>query len=84
VFSNLMGNALLRGDPAAPVTVRAQVAGRDVSIEVHNDGPAIPAELQATIFNPFRRGERDSRSSTAAVSLCDPATRKERPSRSRC
>jgi signal transduction histidine kinase len=66
VFSNLVGNALLHGDAATPVTVRAQVAGRAVSFEVHNDGPAIPAELQATIFNPFRRGERDSRSSNTA------------------
>jgi len=30
---------------------------------VHNGGPPIPDEIQSTIFSPFRRGERDSRSS---------------------
>jgi len=29
---------------------------------VHNAGPLIPQELQAALFNPFRRGERESRS----------------------
>jgi signal transduction histidine kinase len=37
-----------------------------VEVEVHNLGPAIPAALQTTLFNPFRRGERDSRSSRTA------------------
>jgi len=40
--------------------------GRCVSIGVHNEGPPIPAEVQRTIFSPFRRGERESRSSKTA------------------
>lgn len=63
VFSNLIGNALLYGDPATPVTIDARNDGRLVSVEVHNGGVPIPDDLQSTIFSPFRRGERDSRSS---------------------
>jgi PAS domain S-box-containing protein len=70
VFSNLISNALLYGDPAKPVSVRTQWEGRFVLVDVHNDGSPIPAELQSTIFNPFRRGERDSRSpKTAGLGL---------------
>ncbi len=61
VFSNLIGNALLHGDPARPVTVDARVEGRAVSVNVHNEGTPIPEEAQASIFDPFRRGDRDGR-----------------------
>ena len=66
VFSNLIGNALLYGDPATPVTVDGRIEERVVSIAVHNDGEPIPAEMQPTIFSPFRRGERDSRTAKTA------------------
>jgi hypothetical protein len=63
VFSNLIGNALAHGDPAAPVTVEAHVGARFISVDVHNEGPPIPVALQAILFSPFRRGERDGRTS---------------------
>jgi len=63
VFSNLIGNALLHGDPATPVTIDGRIEGRFVSVEIHNDGAPIPDQMQPMIFSPFRRGERDSRSS---------------------
>jgi PAS domain S-box-containing protein len=63
VFSNLIGNALLYGDPATPVGVDGRVDGDLVLVDVHNGGPSIPDEIQSAIFSPFRRGERDSRSS---------------------
>ncbi len=66
VFSNLIGNAILHGDSAFPVAVRAIERPGAVVVNVHNAGPAIPAELQAALFNPFRRGERDSRTSKTA------------------
>lgn len=66
VFSNLLGNALLYGDPAKPVTVEARADDLGVHVEVHNDGPSIPADVQPTVFSPFRRGERDSRTSKTA------------------
>ena len=66
VFSNLIGNALLYSAPNTPVSVVVRALPGSVAIDVHNDGPPIPAALQATLFNPFRRGERDSRSSKTA------------------
>ena len=66
VFSNLVGNALFYGDRSRPVTVQGRMAGRLVSVDVHNEGPPIPAALQATIFDPFRRGPRDKGDSKAA------------------
>jgi signal transduction histidine kinase len=62
VFSNLIGNALAHGDPDKPVTVTAGAEGVRVWVQVHNEGPPIPQELQSTLFNPFRLGERSSRS----------------------
>jgi PAS domain S-box-containing protein len=66
VFSNLIGNALLYGDPATPITIDGRIEGRVALVDVHNDGDPIPDEIQATIFSPFRRGERDSRTSKTA------------------
>ena len=62
VFSNLIGNALAHGDPDKPVTVTAGAEALRVWVQVHNEGPPIPQELQSALFNPFRMGERSSRS----------------------
>jgi len=61
VFSNLIGNAILHGDPATEVTVHAKIDEHAVIILVHNEGEPIPADIQRKIFDPFRRGERESR-----------------------
>jgi PAS domain S-box-containing protein len=66
VFSNLVGNALAYGDPEKPVVVRGRIEGRFVVVDVHNEGSPIPEDLQAAIFNPFRRGQQDSPSSKRA------------------
>ena len=63
VFSNLIGNAIHYGDQHRPVIVTGRVAAQAVVVEVHNEGPPIPEEIQPTLFNAFRRGERESRSS---------------------
>jgi PAS domain S-box-containing protein len=66
VFSNLVGNALTYGEPEQPVVVRARVESRFVVVDVHNDGPPIPDDLRAVIFDPFRRGQQDTSSSRRA------------------
>lgn len=66
VFSNLIGNALVHGDEAQPVTVEARAEGRTVVVDVHNDGPPIPAHVQSRLFDPFRRGDRESRTAKTA------------------
>ncbi|HWZ91568.1 MAG TPA: PAS domain S-box protein [Polyangiaceae bacterium] len=61
VFSNLIGNAIDHGEASKPVTVEARVDGQAVEVAVHNEGEPIPSDIQPTLFDPFRRGERDSR-----------------------
>jgi hypothetical protein len=66
VFSNLIGNAILHGEPSKPVVVSAQLDADGVHILVHNEGKPIPPESQAQLFDPFRRGERESRTAKTA------------------
>jgi PAS domain S-box-containing protein len=61
VFSNLVGNAIHYGDPRRPVTIDVREDGPDVIVAVHNEGPPISEALQTELFSPFRRGERDSK-----------------------
>ncbi|MFT3693820.1 MAG: CHASE3 domain-containing protein [Kofleriaceae bacterium] len=58
VVSNLVGNALAHG--VGNVSIRTAAQGRDVVLSVHNFGPAIPADLQAHLFEPFRSGTEES------------------------
>jgi PAS domain S-box-containing protein len=64
VFSNLIANAIHYGSSEHPITVASRQDGNSVAVEVHNHGVPIPEELQAKLFNPFRRGTRDSRTAT--------------------
>jgi PAS domain S-box-containing protein len=66
VFSNLIGNAISHGGPGRAVTVEGVREETFISVTVHNTGPPIPAALRSTLFDPFRRGERSSRSSKTA------------------
>ncbi len=56
VFSNLVANACHHGREGSPVAVRVAGAPAAVLVEVHNEGPPIPAEVLPHIFEPFRRG----------------------------
>ena len=54
VLSNLIRNSLQYAGPQARVVI---TAGPDF-MQVADDGPGIPAERHASIFNPFVRGEQ--------------------------
>jgi signal transduction histidine kinase len=56
VVGNLLSNALKYGAPATPVNLETRDDGDGVSMTVHNQGPAIPAEQLREIFDPMRRG----------------------------
>ncbi len=66
VFSNLVSNAIQYGDPARPVTIDVRDEAQEVVVTVHNHGPHIPEALCAELFSPFRRGERDSKTTKTA------------------
>lgn len=55
VLSNLIGNALQYGSKEEPVTIDVAGDGNDVTIAVNNQGPLIPPELVASIFDPMVR-----------------------------
>jgi two-component system, sensor histidine kinase and response regulator len=60
VASNLMGNALKHGDPAAPIRVRLDGTGVDsVILTVRNAG-TIPHDILPHLFDPFRGGQRQA------------------------
>jgi PAS domain S-box-containing protein len=70
VFSNLIGNAIHYGTPDKPVRVDMHADGDVIHVDVHNEGPTIADELRVELFNPFRRGTRDSRTAgTAGLGL---------------
>lgn len=56
LVGNLISNAITYGDPSSPVTVTSSVAATTCSIAVHNVGVPISPELQASIFQPMKRG----------------------------
>jgi signal transduction histidine kinase len=57
MLSNLLGNAVMHGDPAFPVTVEARAGAGRFELAVSNRGPAIPPERLASLFQPFWRDE---------------------------
>jgi signal transduction histidine kinase len=57
VISNLVGNAVVHGDPASPITVTVSRRGELASLSVHNFGRPIDSQLTPALFNPFKRRE---------------------------
>lgn len=57
VLTNLIGNALEHGSDRSVVTVNVHGDEKEVTIAVHNRGPAIPADQLNGIFNPMKRSE---------------------------
>lgn len=53
VWTNLLDNAVYAVDFKGHVTVRTAREGDAVLVEIADDGPGIPAEVQSRIFEPF-------------------------------
>jgi PAS domain S-box-containing protein len=68
VVGNLVSNALHHGRPDTPVRVKVRGLGPEVHLSVRNDGVPIPPEMQATLFQPFRRGTT-GKAATRSVGL---------------
>lgn len=47
---------MVHGLAEDPVTVVSTIEATSFTITVHNQGPAIPDDVQATIFHPMTRG----------------------------
>jgi len=68
VVGNLVSNALHHGRPDTPVRLKVRGIGPEVHLSVRNDGVPIPPEVQATLFQPFRRGTT-GKAATRSVGL---------------
>jgi len=51
-----VSNALKYAPGETPVRIRVTGEDGEVVIEVHDEGPGLPAEVRAQLFEPFRRG----------------------------
>ena len=56
IVANLVSNALKYAPGDAPVHVGISGEAREVVIAVRDDGPGLPPEVRAELFEPFRRG----------------------------
>ena len=68
LVGNLVANAVAYGAPDQPITIRSICEDGQASVEVHNLGAPIPAELLPTLFRPMVRGA-DTPSGTRSVGL---------------
>ena len=55
VLKNLIGNALKYSPPGSCVRVRARAVDGVVAVDVDDEGPGIPAEERARVFEPYYR-----------------------------
>ena len=69
LVGNLVSNAMVYGEPGAPVTVSSTVREYAFYISVHNTGKTIPAEVLPTLFQPMVRGEASSGSRSVGLGL---------------
>ena len=56
VLSNLVSNALAHGFSHTPVRVAIDVRDQEALFAVENQGPVIPPERVASLFEPFTQG----------------------------
>jgi two-component system sensor histidine kinase/response regulator len=57
VCSNLIGNALEHSISSSPIDVQVTASGSIAELSVSNAGAAIPPEVLATLFEPYRQGQ---------------------------
>ena len=65
---NLLENAIKHTDPGTPVRARVSRLGREVVLEVEDEGPGVPLELREKVFERFVRGASD-RGGSAGLGL---------------
>lgn len=68
IITNLIGNASTYGE-GAPVSVRVMGDEALVTLQVHNQGEPIPAELIPELFEPLRRGTERRRLGNIGLGL---------------
>jgi signal transduction histidine kinase len=53
VWTNLIDNAVDALGGEGRITIRTSCTGREVAVEIHDDGPGIPDDVLPRLFDPF-------------------------------
>jgi signal transduction histidine kinase len=69
LLSNMLGNAVQHGKDRSEISVTARGESKDVVLQVHNRGPAIPSADLPGLFSPFKRLARGAPAGAATSSL---------------
>ena len=69
VLGNLLGNASQHGTPGSPALVQLQKRDGMVAIEVSNEGHPPSDAVVANMFQPFKRGDEQSRTHRYGLGL---------------
>jgi len=69
LLSNLLANALSHGAPDRPVRVSARSGESRFLLSVSNEGPPIPADTTARLFQPFSRAGTDAKQAGLGLGL---------------
>jgi two-component system, OmpR family, sensor histidine kinase KdpD len=70
VFVNLLDNAAKYADPGSAIFVSASAAAGDVTVEVADEGPGLPAGAEEQVFEKFYRAGRGPRGSGLGLPIC--------------
>lgn len=69
VFQNLLDNAIRYSHPSTPIRVRAQLQTDTILFAVEDEGPGIPLEHQARVFERFYRVDWQKESVSGSTGL---------------
>jgi signal transduction histidine kinase len=69
VFTNLVSNARHHGAPGESIRVKLDRQGDEAVFEVSNVSPPIPAEVEAQLFNAFKRREQTNLRNRSGLGL---------------
>lgn len=69
VLLNLLDNAVKYGPTGQTVRVRLTLAGGTARMSVEDEGPGIPAEARAQVWEPFWRLSRDSQTAVGGSGI---------------
>jgi len=68
-LSNLLRNAVKYAGDSGPIEVNAETIGRDVILTISDQGPGVPAEALAQLFDPFFRVDASRARETGGAGL---------------
>ncbi|HYO68791.1 MAG TPA: PAS domain-containing protein, partial [Archangium sp.] len=69
LVTNLVTNAVKYSPAGTPIMVMTMGEGQEVTLEVHNEGPPIPADVLPGLFQPLQRGEGSGATAERSVGL---------------